>query len=613
MKKKQTFLKIVIVMMALFFITMKTNQFNVNAAVDWSSVKTNEITLFIGEAWAFNMSYSTNYLASQNRGTIYDKNGNSSTAEKAAGNSKNIREHATAKISDKTCTVKGTSAGNNYFFIFKKDGKPSRRIHVKVMQKPNIISVTNQYQNVGTSKSSNVYLYTGESATATVNTTGTVGSRTWTAQTSYGGSTSGITISSQTSTTCRINAVKSGTYKINVTVKTVSTMSNVTITKTIYVYVYNKPELYVYHNGSSVTSKQIYINHEANFTMQLKNINSTDITSNAKCVSQDATKFTTKTSNGVFTIVPLNITNGVGVNALFSINLSSNVTKNNDSGGVRTFTRPVTITIKNDPVIYVTEVYFNDFEYVIEEGKKKSIKANVFPTNATNKDLIYSSSDGTIASVDNTGMVTARRSGIVTITVISTDGTNIKGSYKLSVREKTPGVPKGIEIRNKKKSIKLNWWNVSGAKTYEVYRSKYSNKGFVRIAITEENYYSDTSAKYNKAYYYKICAVSPNGYKSVFSPAKYMKHIIKSPSIKSIKKVKDGFKISIKGDKYDGFAVYIGKNKKPKKFVTLLSGEKANIYYRFIKKKKYYVRIRAYKKNGQKFTYSAYSKVKIIK
>ena len=125
-------------------------------------------------------------------------------------------------------------------------------------------------------------------------------------------------------------------------------MSSVTITKTIFVYVYNKPELYVYYNGSPVTSKQIYINHEVNFTMQLKNINPTDITSNVKCVSQDATKFTTKMSNGVFTIVPLNITNGVGVNALFSINLSSNVTKNNNSGGVRTFTRPVTITIKND-------------------------------------------------------------------------------------------------------------------------------------------------------------------------------------------------------------------------------------------------------------------------
>ncbi len=613
MKKKQMFFKIVTVMMALLFITMKTNQFNVKAAVDWSSVKTHEITLFIGETWTLNMSYSTNYLASQNRGTIYDKNGNSSTAEKAAGNSKNIREHATAKISGKTCTVKGTSTGNNYFFIFKKDGKPSRRIHVKVIQKPSIISVTNQYQNVGTSKSSNVYLYTGESATATVNTTGTVGSRTWTAQTSSGGSTSGITISSQTSTTCRINAVKSGTYKTNVTVKTVSTMSSVTITKTIFVYVYNKPELYVYYNGSPVTSKQIYINHEVNFTMQLKNINPTDITSNVKCVSQDATKFTTKMSNGVFTIVPLNITNGVGVNALFSINLSSNVTKNNNSGGVRTFTRPVTITIKNDPVIYVTEIYFNDFEYVIEEGKKKSIKANVLPADATNKELNYSSSDVSIASVDNTGIVTARRSGTVTITVTSTDGTNIKGSYKLTVRERTPEIPKGFEIRNKKKSVKLYWWNVSGAKTYEIYRSKYSNKGFVKIATTEENYYSDTSAKYNKAYYYKICAVSPKGYKSAFSLVKYMKHIIKSPSIKSVKRVKDGFKISIKGDKYDGFAVYIGKNKKPKKFVTLLSGKKANIYYHFKKKKKYYVRIRAYKKNGKKFTYSAYSKVKRIK
>ena len=35
--------------------------------------------------------------------------------------------------------------------------------------------------------------------------------------------------------------------------------------------------------------------------------------------------------------------------------------------------------------------------------------------------------------------------------------------------------------------FKLYWWNVSGAKTYEIYRSKYSNKGFVKIATTEEN------------------------------------------------------------------------------------------------------------------------------
>lgn len=57
------------------------------------------------------------------------------------------------------------------------------------------------------------------------------------------------------------------------------------------------------------------------------------------------------------------------------------------------------------------------------------------------------------------------------------------------------------------KIVRLSWKKVSGAKTYNIYRSTKKNSGYKKIASTSKNAYNDRSVKSGTTYYYKITAV----------------------------------------------------------------------------------------------------------
>ncbi len=76
---------------------------------------------------------------------------------------------------------------------------------------------------------------------------------------------------------------------------------------------------------------------------------------------------------------------------------------------------PVTVPI---PVETIT---FDQASITIEEGQTARILFTITPTNATEK-LVWSSGDYAVASVDNTGLVTAVREGQTMIKAANTDG-----------------------------------------------------------------------------------------------------------------------------------------------------------------------------------------------
>ena len=69
-----------------------------------------------------------------------------------------------------------------------------------------------------------------------------------------------------------------------------------------------------------------------------------------------------------------------------------------------------------DEVIYPTRFSLNKTEITLVQGDEFQLKADGFSANATNKELIWTSSDDDVATVDNTGKVTAKSQGTVTIT-----------------------------------------------------------------------------------------------------------------------------------------------------------------------------------------------------
>lgn len=67
-------------------------------------------------------------------------------------------------------------------------------------------------------------------------------------------------------------------------------------------------------------------------------------------------------------------------------------------------------------------------------GANETLTATVLPANATNKNVTWSSSDSTIATVDTKGKVVAVKEGTTEITVNTVDG-NKSAKYTLTVTE----------------------------------------------------------------------------------------------------------------------------------------------------------------------------------
>lgn len=72
----------------------------------------------------------------------------------------------------------------------------------------------------------------------------------------------------------------------------------------------------------------------------------------------------------------------------------------------------------------------------VELGKSITLSPTFNPTNATNKIVTWSSSDETVATVDNAGKITPKKMGSTIITVTSQDG-NKKATCTVTVAEST--------------------------------------------------------------------------------------------------------------------------------------------------------------------------------
>ena len=87
------------------------------------------------------------------------------------------------------------------------------------------------------------------------------------------------------------------------------------------------------------------------------------------------------------------------------------------------------VTYSKDPV--VKTIRLPKSVQTVEVGKTLTLEAEVTPDNAKNKTLTWTSSDTKVATVDENGNVTALRSGTVTITARTCDGSNLAAECKV--------------------------------------------------------------------------------------------------------------------------------------------------------------------------------------
>lgn len=137
-------------------------------------------------------------------------------------------------------------------------------------------------------------------------------------------------------------------------------------------------------------------------------------TLNATIQPADATnKAVTWTSNntGVAT-VNNGVVTGVSVG-------SATITAKTADGG---FTATCTVTVEEAPIVHPTEVSISKTSINLQIGGSETLTATVTPADANNKNVTWSTSDATMATVDKNGKVTGIKAGNATITATTEDG-----------------------------------------------------------------------------------------------------------------------------------------------------------------------------------------------
>ena len=115
--------------------------------------------------------------------------------------------------------------------------------------------------------------------------------------------------------------------------------------------------------------------------------------------------------------------------------------------GQKTATCEVTVIEEQDPdpepdpeEIAVEGISLNIQNITLKIGETTTLEASITPDNATNKNVIWSSEDSDIASVDEDGKVTAKEVGKTTITVTTEDGQKT-ATCEVTVKEKQEQEP----------------------------------------------------------------------------------------------------------------------------------------------------------------------------
>ena len=95
----------------------------------------------------------------------------------------------------------------------------------------------------------------------------------------------------------------------------------------------------------------------------------------------------------------------------------------------------VTVTKKQEPADVLVSSITLTGKDAMTVSDTQTIEANVLPSDATNKALTWLSSDESVATVDQNGLVKALSSGVVTISAKATDGSNVEGKLNITISD----------------------------------------------------------------------------------------------------------------------------------------------------------------------------------
>ena len=152
--------------------------------------------------------------------------------------------------------------------------------------------------------------------------------------------------------------------------------------------------------------------------------------------------------------------------------------------------------------IAVTGISLNHKSCKLKAGKHLKLKGSVEPAEATEKTIIWTSSDKAVAVVDSNGTVTAEGPGRAVITAKAGDKTAkcvVRVSFKAPQHVKAKSV--GLT------TIQLSWKKAFGATGYDIYRASKKHGTYKKIAsVKDKTVYRDKKRTTGVEYFYKVQA-----------------------------------------------------------------------------------------------------------
>lgn len=127
-----------------------------------------------------------------------------------------------------------------------------------------------------------------------------------------------------------------------------------------------------------------------------------------------------------------------------------------------------------DPVL-AESVTLNKTQATLLQGQTLQLTATVAPDNASNKDVTWKSSSTGVATVSSSGLVTAKAEGTATITVTTTDGTNLSAKCQVTVKAQTPG-----------ETVTKVTLHLSDGQTFEYYENQIDSITFMQVELEPE-------------------------------------------------------------------------------------------------------------------------------
>ena len=238
-------------------------------------------------------------------------------------------------------------------------------------------------------------------------------------------------------------------------------------------------------------------------------------------------------------------------------------------------------------------------------------------------DFIFTSSNSNVIKINSDSSFSAVGPGTATITISLRNNTSVKYTQTITVKASKPTSITGLKAQNQKTTTLEITWNLqpNSANRYEVFMYNSNSKKFESMGTITSNVGKVYGLISGTTFKFKVRAINTIDGVTYYGPLSGELKTTTATDKTKITKTKGAKKkITVnwkKISKATGYQIQVATDKKftkNKKSVTISKNKTISTTIKKLKgKKKYYIRVRTYRKVAGKKVYSSWSSVKNVK